>query len=67
MVKYLDVPLQHVEPAILRRMRRSSSIEQIRGKLETLRKNIPGVFLRTTFLVGFPGEDEKAFSTWLIL
>lgn len=60
-VKYLDVPLQHVEPAILRRMRRSSSIEQIRGKLETLRKNIPGVFLRTTFLVGFPGEDEKAF------
>lgn len=61
LVKYLDIPLQHVDSTILRNMRRPSSIEEIQEKLENLRENVPGIFLRTTFLVGFPGEDEKAF------
>ena len=61
LVKYLDIPLQHVDSTILQKMRRPSSIEKIREKLEKLRECVPGIFLRTTFLVGFPGEDEEAF------
>lgn len=61
LVKYLDIPLQHVDSTVLQNMRRSSSIEEIKEKLENLRENVPSIFLRTTFLVGFPGEDEKAF------
>ena len=57
LVKYLDIPLQHVDSTILQKMRRPSSIEKIREKLEKLRECVPGIFLRTTFLVGFPGED----------
>jgi len=50
-----------VDSTILQKMRRPSSIEKIREKLEKLRECVPGIFLRTTFLVGFPGEDEEAF------
>ncbi len=64
-VKYLDIPLQHVDSALLQRMRRPSSIEEIREKLEKLRESVPDIFLRTTFLVGFPGEDEEAFQRLL--
>ncbi|WP_438314978.1 30S ribosomal protein S12 methylthiotransferase RimO [Candidatus Caldatribacterium sp. SIUC1] len=60
-VKYLDIPLQHVVPDILQRMRRFSSFEEIRRRLEKIRDRIPGVALRTTFMVGFPGEGEEHF------
>ncbi|MBC7217282.1 MAG: 30S ribosomal protein S12 methylthiotransferase RimO [Candidatus Caldatribacterium sp.] len=64
-VKYLDIPLQHVEPFILQRMHRFSHFEEIRKRLEKLRERIPGVAIRTTFIVGFPGEEEKHFQSLL--
>ncbi|MEI6157264.1 MAG: 30S ribosomal protein S12 methylthiotransferase RimO, partial [Atribacterota bacterium] len=57
----LDIPLQHVDPDILRRMNRFSHIDLITEKLQMIRKTIPNLFLRTTFLVGFPGETEASF------
>lgn len=64
-VKYLDIPLQHVEPWILKRMHRFSHFEKLREKLERLRERIPDVTLRTTFIVGFPGEEEEHFQNLL--
>jgi len=64
-VKYLDIPLQHADTEILRRMRRGVTGEQELALVESLRRSIPGLVLRTTFLVGFPGEDEAAFQTLL--
>ncbi|MGQ9623220.1 MAG: 30S ribosomal protein S12 methylthiotransferase RimO [Candidatus Caldatribacteriaceae bacterium] len=60
-VKYLDVPLQHVDPWILRRMSRPFVFEHTRERLTAIREHIPQVFLRTTFMVGFPGEEEGHF------
>jgi ribosomal protein S12 methylthiotransferase len=58
---YLDLPLQHADPATLRRMRRSSDVEGVRLLIERLRSAMPDVALRTTFIVGFPGETESEF------
>jgi len=58
---YLDLPLQHSSPAVLRRMRRPHDEAELRRTLERLRKAMPDIALRTTFLVGFPGETEKEF------
>ena len=63
--KYLDVPLQHVDSTILKAMNRPSDIESILKKLSHLRQSVPGIFLRTTFMVGFPGETESAFHSLL--
>jgi len=58
---YLDVPLQHVNDEVLRRMRRGVTRRQTEQCLERLRHRIPNVVLRTTFLVGFPGETDEQF------
>jgi len=58
---YLDMPLQHADPEILRSMRRPSDISGVRKTLSYIRSIMPDITLRTTFIVGYPGEDEKAF------
>ena len=58
-VPYLDMPVQHASPAILRRMRRPSDVEALARFFETLRADRPDLVLRTTVLLGFPGEDEE--------
>jgi ribosomal protein S12 methylthiotransferase len=61
-VKYIDMPLQHADDAILRAMRRERSGAALQRLLDKIRGRIPGVALRTSFIVGFPGETEAAFS-----
>jgi len=65
LVRYLDMPLQHAHPDVLRRMRRPHNIEQTYRLIEDIRRILPGVALRTTFIVGFPGETEAEFTTLL--
>ncbi len=60
-VPYLDMPLQHAHPEVLRRMRRPANIEWVYRTLEKLRSRLPGIALRTTFIVGYPGETEQEF------
>ena len=59
---YLDIPLQHAHPATLRRMGRPADVEQARTLLRRLREGIPDLVLRTTFIVGYPGESEEEFA-----
>jgi ribosomal protein S12 methylthiotransferase len=59
--KYVDVPLQHIDDTILRRMNRGGQSREIRSLLDRLRKTVPDLVLRTTFIVGFPGETEEQF------
>jgi ribosomal protein S12 methylthiotransferase len=61
LVKYLDVPLQHASRNVLARMKRGSHGDAFLKMLEKARKAIPGVSIRTSFIVGFPGETEKDF------
>jgi ribosomal protein S12 methylthiotransferase len=63
--RYIDMPLQHIEEGMLGRMRRETSREHIENLIQRLRAGIPGVALRTTFIVGFPGETEDAFASLL--
>ena len=58
---YLDVPLQHASPAVLKRMKRGGGAEIFLKSIETMRKIIPDLVLRTSFIVGFPGETEADF------
>jgi ribosomal protein S12 methylthiotransferase len=60
--KYLDLPLQHASPAVLKRMKRGGSPEIFLKTLEKVRATIPGVALRTSFIVGFPGESADDLS-----
>ncbi len=60
-VKYLDIPIQHADDAVLRAMRRDTDAASLRALMKKLRARIPGVVIRTTLLVGFPGETEEAF------
>ncbi len=60
-VPYLDIPLQHVSDSVLRNMRRGTREKTIRDLMKNLRERIPSLVLRTTFIVGFPGETEKDF------
>jgi ribosomal protein S12 methylthiotransferase len=64
-VEYLDIPIQHIADGVLRRMRRASSGAQVRRILERLRAEVPGIALRTTLLLGFPGETEEEFEELL--
>ena len=64
-VSYLDMPLQHAHPSTLRRMCRPTNVDWIRNTLEKMRKAIPHLALRTTFIVGYPGETEEEFQTLL--
>jgi ribosomal protein S12 methylthiotransferase len=58
---YIDVPLQHASPGILKRMKRGAGGDIFLRSIEKMRRMIPGVTLRTSFIVGFPGETEKEF------
>src|SRR5436190_4566170 len=63
--RYMDIPLQHIDESMLGRMRRETSRAHIEDLVHKLRDGIPGVALRTTFIVGFPGETEAEFETLL--
>src|SRR4029077_3908781 len=58
---YIDVPLQHASPSVLKRMKRGAGADIFLRSIEKMRRTIPGVTLRTSFIVGFPGETEKEF------
>ena len=64
-VKYIDMPLQHADDAILRAMKRERSGAALSALLERVRERVPGVTLRSSFIVGFPGETENAFERLL--
>src|SRR5208282_103713 len=59
--KYLDVPLQHASPDVLKRMKRGAGAEIFLKTLEKVRAAVPGIALRTSFIVGFPGESSSDF------
>lgn len=59
--KYLDVPIQHISDKILMRMNRHTDAKQVRDMIVRLKKEIPGIVLRTSLMVGFPGETEEDF------
>jgi len=61
--KYLDIPLQHISDSVLTRMNRRSSEAQIRALIRKLRTEIPDIALRTSLIVGFPGETDEDFKT----
>jgi ribosomal protein S12 methylthiotransferase len=65
LIPYLDMPLQHAHPDILRRMHRPDHVDWVYRTIEKMRANIPGLALRTTMIVGFPGETEDEFQTLL--
>ncbi len=58
---YIDVPLQHASATVLKRMKRGGGADIFLRSIEKMRREIPGVTLRTSFIVGFPGETEKEF------
>jgi ribosomal protein S12 methylthiotransferase len=62
---YLDIPLQHAHPEALRRMKRPANMDWVYRTLEKMRRAMPGLALRTTFIVGYPGETEAEFQTLL--
>src|SRR6266487_3005715 len=63
--RYIDIPLQHISESMLKDMRRETSRAYIEQLIVRLRAGIPGITLRTTFIVGFPGESETDFETLL--
>jgi ribosomal protein S12 methylthiotransferase len=65
LLPYLDIPLQHAHPDTLRRMRRPANVDWVCRTLEKMRKAMPNLALRSTFIVGYPGETEEEFQTLL--
>ena len=63
--RYVDMPLQHIHENMLERMRRETSQQYIVDLIKRIRAGVPGIALRTTFIVGFPGETEASFKTLL--
>lgn len=63
--RYVDIPLQHIHENMLERMRRETSQQYIVDLMKKIRAGIPGIALRTTFIVGFPGETEEYFQSLL--
>jgi ribosomal protein S12 methylthiotransferase len=63
--RYIDIPLQHIHESMLQRMRRETSRAHIENLIGKLRAGIPGLAIRTTFIVGFPGETEEEFESLL--
>jgi ribosomal protein S12 methylthiotransferase len=61
--RYVDMPLQHIHPIMLERMRRETSREYIEHLIQRIRAGIPDIAIRTTFIVGFPGETEACFES----
>ena len=62
---YFDIPLQHIDGDLLKRMGRAASEDSIRRLMERIRRRMPHAALRTSFIVGFPGETEEAFGKLL--
>ena len=60
---YVDLPLQHAHNDVLKRMRRSDTKESVEALLAKLRERIPGVVIRSSFIVGFPGETDSQYTT----
>lgn len=60
---YMDIPLQHADGNILKAMNRTGDRESLTALIDKIRDKMPDMILRTTFITGFPGEDEKAFNT----
>ena len=63
--RYVDIPLQHIHENMLERMRRETSRQYIEELIQRIRAGVPGIALRTTFIVGFPGETEACFNSLL--
>jgi ribosomal protein S12 methylthiotransferase len=63
--RYIDIPLQHIHENMLERMRRETSQQYIVDLIKKIRTGIPGIAVRTTFIVGFPGETEASFNALL--
>jgi len=63
--KYLDIPLQHIDDDVLKGMNRRSNEQQVRSLIQNIRQNYPEIAIRSTFIVGFPGETKKAFNKLL--
>jgi ribosomal protein S12 methylthiotransferase len=63
--RYVDMPLQHIDEGMLGRMRRETTRAHIENLIAQIRRGIPGIALRTTFIVGFPGETEAEFESLL--
>lgn len=63
--KYLDIALQHIDDGVLKNMRRHITGEETVALLDRIRREVPGIHIRTTMMVGFPGEDESAFEKLL--
>ena len=61
--RYIDIPLQHIHESMLQRMRRETSREHIERLIDNVRAGIPGIAIRTTFIVGFPGETDEEFES----
>jgi len=61
-VKYIDLPIQHISDGVLKRMNRHGNGDMIRETVKKLREAIPGITIRTTVMVGFPGETEEEFT-----
>jgi ribosomal protein S12 methylthiotransferase len=64
-VHYVDMPLQHAHPQVLRRMNRPHDLDHVRAVIANLRRAMPGIALRTSFIIGYPGETEEEFQTLL--
>jgi ribosomal protein S12 methylthiotransferase len=64
--KYLDLPIQHISDRILKRMNRRTARSDIEGLIGKLKERVPGIALRTSIIVGFPGETEKDFKELLV-
>jgi ribosomal protein S12 methylthiotransferase len=62
---YLDIPFQHASPTVLKNMRRPAHAEKVLHRIENWRRQVPDLTLRSTFIVGFPGETEADFQTLL--
>jgi ribosomal protein S12 methylthiotransferase len=62
---YIDIPLQHADPDVLRAMRRPANMDWVYRTVDKLRDRMPDLALRTTFIVGYPGETERAFESLL--
>ncbi len=62
---YIDLPLQHAHPGLLKRMKRPHNMNKVRGLIADLRRAMPEIAIRTTFILGYPGETEEEFKTLL--
>ncbi len=62
LLKYIDMPIQHINDDILKRMNRRDTSESIKNTIKKLRDEVPGIVLRSTVIVGFPGETEKQYN-----